>query len=258
MDKIKITAVSYLNTKPFLYGLEHSGLMDRIELSLDIPSIGAAKLRSGEVDMGLTPVASLLDQPDLQIVSDYCIGSERKVETVCLFAEVPMEKIRRVYLDYQSKTSVQLIRVLMANHWHHQPEFSDASEGYEDLIRDDTAGLIIGDRAITYRDRFPYQWDLGREWYEFSGLPFVYALWLSRLPLDREFIQAFDRAMQYGIDHIPEVVNMHSSDHNTDMQHYLQESISYHFDADKKKGLEKFLAYCRAGLPQTKSVDVSG
>ncbi|HNF48735.1 MAG TPA: hypothetical protein PLF48_05095, partial [Chitinophagales bacterium] len=108
----KLSAVSYLNTKPFLYGLEHAAIADETEISLDPPAVTAEKLIHNEVDIALIPVAvlPLLKQP--KIISPFCIGSNGKVATVCLFSDVPLEEIETILLDYQSRTSVQLVQIL--------------------------------------------------------------------------------------------------------------------------------------------------
>jgi len=110
--KIRLSAVSYLNTKPFIYGLFRGELAEEIELSLDIPSECARKLKAGEVDLALTPVAIIPELPQAWLVSDYCIGSTGTVKTVCLFSEKPLPEIKRILLDFHSRTSVALTRIL--------------------------------------------------------------------------------------------------------------------------------------------------
>src|ERR1043166_8619691 len=109
-EKIKISAVAYLNSKPFIYGLEHSRVLDQIDLQLDIPSECARKLINNEVEIGLVPVAVLPLIRDRQIISDYCIGAVGKVNSVMLYSDVPLDEIRTVLLDYQSRTSVTLVK----------------------------------------------------------------------------------------------------------------------------------------------------
>src|SRR5580692_5951925 len=115
--KIRVGAVSYLNTKPLLYGIERASLISDIELVIDYPSRIAAMLLKGEIDIGLVPVAVIPEMAAFYINGDYCIGSDGPVASVCLFSEVPVERIETVLLDYQSKTSVQLAKVLLKNHW---------------------------------------------------------------------------------------------------------------------------------------------
>ncbi len=161
MSAIKITAVSYLNTKPLLYGLLKSDLAADIELQLDIPSVCAQKLLSGQADLGLVPVAVLPELISPRIVSDYCIGADGTVRTVCIFSERPLEQVERLYLDFHSRTSVELTKILLAEYWMLSPELVPAQEGYEALISGTTAGLVIGDRAIGLEQKFSYVYDLG-------------------------------------------------------------------------------------------------
>src|SRR5215208_8428675 len=113
LSKIRVAAVSYLNTKPLLYGIKNHPLINRMELVEDYPARIARMLIDDEVDLGLIPVASTAKLKNWSIVSDYCIGSDGPVASVCIFSDVPMEEIERIYLDYQSETSVKLARILL-------------------------------------------------------------------------------------------------------------------------------------------------
>lgn len=241
MKKLRISAVSYLNTKPFIYGLFRGGLSDLIELNLDIPSVCAQKLASGEADLALAPVAIIPELPNAFLVSDYCIGATGPVKTVCIFSEQPLAKIKRVYLDYHSKTSATLAPLLCREYWKIHPEFLPATEGFERHLGGDTAGLIIGDRAIGRERDFPFVYDLGEAWTQWTGLPFVFAAWVSMRPLEPEFVQRFNGALEFGIAHIPELTKIIPAIPGFDMDAYFRYNISYGLDADKWKGLLNFL-----------------
>jgi chorismate dehydratase len=244
MDKVRVAAVSYLNTKPFLYGLEHSDLINEVDLSLEIPSKCLELLTSGNVDLALVPVTAipLLDEP--RVVSNYCIGSNGKVQTVCLFSKVPLQEIERVMLDYQSSTSVALTRILAKDHWKIEPEFVAAEPGFENQISGTTAGLVIGDRAIAQLDSHPFVYDLGEEWQEHTGLPFVFAAWVSRVDLPDGFMGRFNAALDFGLANIPAVIDAH--DHlfasgQFDLAQYFESHISFDLDPAKRQGLDRFL-----------------
>ncbi len=115
--KYAVSAVSYINTKPFLHGLELSSVRNKILLTQETPAQCAQKLLSNEIDIGLVPVAVIPLLKNPQIVSPFCIGSNGVVKTVCLFSEVPLEEINTIYLDYQSRTSVLLVQLLMKEYW---------------------------------------------------------------------------------------------------------------------------------------------
>jgi chorismate dehydratase len=148
VQRIKVSAVSYINTLPFLYGINNSEIKDQLDLSLDIPSDCAKKLLSGEVDIGLVPVAILPQLKEYHIISDYCIGAVGDVDSVALYSDVPLDEIESVYLDYQSRSSVNLVKVLAKEYWHISPTWNDTTDGYENKIEGNIAGVIIGDRTF--------------------------------------------------------------------------------------------------------------
>ena len=113
MKKIRIGAVSYLNTKPLLYGIRKHKISQQIELIEDYPSRIAQLLIDDKIDVGLIPVAAILRLKEQHIRTNYCIGSDGPVASVCIFSEVPIEEVKNIYLDYQSKTSVSLARILL-------------------------------------------------------------------------------------------------------------------------------------------------
>jgi len=251
MEKIRISAVSYLNTFPFVYGLKHSGLNTECEIALDIPSVCAEKLISGKVDIGLIPVAAILQVKNANIISNYCIGANGKVKTVCLFSEVPLNEIKTILLDYQSRTSVLLTKILAKEYWKINPEFVNAEEGFEKNIKGNTAGVVIGDRAFSLTPSSSAQregssvllaYDLAYEWKNFTNLPFVFACWVANKNLPAEFISDFNSALKNGLDNIDKALEEFppSVISTAEAKKYLSENISYDFDADKKKALELF------------------
>lgn len=235
--------VSYLNTRPLIYGLKQPAIAERIELTEDTPARLAALLKKGEIDLGLIPVAVLPQLGEYHIVGTHCIGTEGEVATVCLFSEVPLEEIRKVYLDYQSRTSVALLKWLMQEYWGIQPEIIQAEDdSYREKITGDTAGLVIGDRAFQQRRISTFIFDLGSEWKKITGLPFVFAAWVSTRPLPEEFVTLFDQANALGLQHIDEIVAAQQYD-LYDLKKYYTSQISYLLDEPKKKGMELFLQY---------------
>ena len=243
MDKRwRIGAVSYLNTRPLLLGMEHTPFKDRIELINSYPAQIAQELLNGTIDIGLVPVAIIPLLTNPQIVSKYVIGTEGEVASVALFSQVPMEQIERVYLDYQSRTSVALAKVLLAQYWNKNVEFIAATEGYIDQISGTTAGVIIGDRALASLDQFDHIYDLGLTWKQHTGLPFVFAAWVANKPIPADFIEAFDVANGYGLTHLDEVIALiPASEQVYDLHKYYTQNISYELTQEKRKGLDKFL-----------------
>ena len=241
-NKISISAVSYLNTKPFLYGLHACGLSDSIDLSLDIPSVCARKLSEGAVELGLVPVAAIPSIPNAQIISNYCIGTLGAVKTVGIYAACPMQNITHLYLDYQSRTSVALSKYLLQQHWKIHPVFIDAKEGYEAQVKGTKAALIIGDRTIDLEQHYPYFYDLGTAWKQHSGRPFVFAAWVSNRPLSDTFKKQFNEALGCGIAQRHRVAELFQSSYPSfDVHAYYHDYISYELDHSKREALRFFL-----------------
>jgi chorismate dehydratase len=240
--KWRIGVVSYLNTRPLIWGLEQSGLLAEIELVKAYPAQIAQDLMEGRIDMGLVPVAITPLLKEAHFVSNYCIGAESEVASVCIFSQVPMEEIEKVYLDYQSRTSVQLVKVLLGQYWKKEVEFLTATEGYMDKISVSTAGVIIGDRALASLGHFEYIYDLGLAWKQYSGLPFVFAAWIANKPIPLEFMEAFDAANAYGLSHLEEVIALiPATEQVYDLHKYYTENISYELTPEKREGLARFL-----------------
>ena len=240
MSLIKISAVSYLNSKPFIYGIEKSGLMSNYKLELDIPSVCAEKFLQKKVDIGLVPVAIIPQLKEYYFISDYCIGAEKSVGSVMLYSTVPLQQITKIYLDYQSRTSVILARILAKNYWKINPEWLNGILGYENKIKETVAAVVIGDRTFELKKKFPYSYDLAEEWNNYTKLPFVFALWIANKKLPQEFLISFNNALKFGIANIDAVVK-ENSDFKINSKEYFTQRISFSFDNKKRKALERFL-----------------
>lgn len=246
MTKIKISSVSYTNSYPFIYGIENSPIIKHIELSKDIPSLCAQKLIEDQVDLGLIPVAVLPKLDYAEIISDYCIGATGPVRSVILAAYQPLDKIKTIYLDYHSRSSVMLTRILALKFWKIDAKWVETTEGFENRIKENEAAVIIGDKALKAEKNFPYVYDLAEEWIKHTGLPFVFAAWISNKNLGETFRTEFNTALQFGINHIDDMIK------NVDMsflpdyinpKEYLSKNIDYQLDDEKVKGLNLFLEY---------------
>jgi chorismate dehydratase len=242
--KIKVSAVSYLNTKPLLYGIERHSVLEDMELILEYPALIAQHLREDTVDIGLVPVAAIPTIPNARIVSDYGIAADGKVASVCIYSQVPIDEIDSIYLDYQSRTSVRLAQVLMKHYWKVAVPILQAPENYIELIEGKTAGVIIGDRALQQLPNFEYVYDLAEHWKHFTGLPFIFAAWVANKDLPESFIAKFNEANADGLKHIDEVVAENHIDYY-DLQVYYRQNIKYDLDEDRRKGLSLFLEYLK-------------
>lgn len=239
-QKIRVGAVSYLNTKPLIYGFEQGLMSDSIDLRIDYPARIADALHNKTIDIGLVPVIMLNSEPGSCIISDYGIACTGEVASVCLFSEVPLEQVERILLDYQSRTSVALLLILLQKHWKTKPELVHAEPGYEKLISGTTAGLVIGDRAFEQRLIRKHIYDLGQAWFDMSGLPFVFAAWIAHSDLSPEFKSAFNKANEEGLKWMDKVIGAVGQT-NYDLHKYYTENIQFRLDEEKKKGLALFL-----------------
>jgi chorismate dehydratase len=238
----RIGVVSYFNTQPLLLGIEKAGFLSKIELVKDYPANIAQSLMDGHIDIGLVPVAitPLLSNP--HIVSKYGIGTRGNVASVAIFSHVPMEQIESIYLDYQSRTSVQLAGILLQEFWKKDIQCIKAEEGYIQSIQGTTAGVIIGDRALANLTEFEYVYDLGEAWVTHTGLPFVFAAWMSNQPIPESFQMLFNEANAYGVEHIQEVLaQLPARTHGYDMEQYYTQNIEYILSDEMQQGMNLFL-----------------
>ncbi|MEJ6979927.1 menaquinone biosynthesis protein [Pedobacter sp. P351] len=247
MSKIRVSAVSYTNTKPFVYGLQQSGILDKIDLSLDIPSDCAKKLIDNQVDIGLIPVAALLNVPGYEIISDYCIGADGAVNSVFIFSDKPINEIKTIRLDLQSRTSNALAKVLLKNYWKLSPEYITSNSA--------DAFVEIGDRTFGKKDKYSFVYDLAEEWKNFTGLQFAFAVWASNKPISPAFITEFNAALRLGIENISCVISELPERKDFNLDDYLRNKLDYSLTDSKMKALELFLNYLK---PANKAIPEYG
>lgn len=223
-----------------MLGVRRSGLMDKVEVIEDFPANIASMLLNDQIDVGLVPVAIIPRLKEAHIITDYCIGAVGEVASVGIFSEVPMEQIETLILDYQSRTSVNLARILIKDYWKKQVIIEKATADYQHRIQGTTAAVVIGDRALAQHRHSRYYYDLSLAWQQHTGLPFVFAAWVSNKVLDEDFVDAFNRANAYGISHLDEVVKDIEFPYY-DLKKYYSTNISYYLDEEKRIGLQLFL-----------------
>lgn len=245
MQKPRITAVSYLNTLPFVYGLQQKLGPEEMSLSLDVPSECARKIVAGEVTFGLAPAGVWPLISDRYVKLPYGIGADGVVNSVMLFSRVPMKQITRIWLDQDSRTSVLLIRLLARHHWGIHPEWVDQA-----AIRAGSAAeslLAIGDKAFALRNEYPYHWDLATEWKQMTGLPFVFAVWVSATTAPAPALKKLTEALMYGAQHIDEAIleSTRSFPAGIDLHHYLTHDIRFRLQDDFAAGLATYLKMIR-------------
>jgi chorismate dehydratase len=197
---IRIGAVNYLNTKPLICDLEQ--LAPQAELILDVPSRLADLLAVGQLDVALIPVIEYFRAGSYSVVPNIAIASRGPVLSVTLFSRMPWAGVRRVALDAGSRTSAALTRVLLGHRYGVSAEVVSLPMDRQAEDVDADAVLLIGDRAMrACLPGFQYAFDLGQEWFEWTGLPFVYAVWAVREGVDLCGVdEALRQAKERGLD----------------------------------------------------------
>ncbi len=257
MKQVTIAATSYLNTIPFVYGIERSGQMNNYTLELDVPSVCGDKVIQGKADIGLIPVAMLpLVTDRYEMLNNYCLGANGKVKTVLLLSNVPLNEIKDIHLDFESRTSVRLVTILAEHYWKLKDVKWHAigSDNLSDYTRFQSV-VAIGDKTFELADKFKYQFDLAEEWYSFTSLPFVFACWVVKKNLPQETIEHLEKALKFGVDNKLEAVRDYQikrlSDNQVhkikikeiDLEEYVEKYMNYDFDEAKHKALQLFLNY---------------
>lgn len=239
---IRVSAISYLNTIPFVYGLENHPIRKKIDMDFCTPALAAEKLQKGLTDIGIVPVAIIPYVENNIIISDYCIGAEDKVASVLLCSGIPLDEIKNIYLDTESRTSALLTKVLAKNYWKISPDYLDYNF-YKDSLELSKSYVLIGDKALKHGQDFEYVYDLAEEWIKFKQLPFVFACWTSNKDLDPSFVAQFNDALKFGVDNIAKAIDCYSMGFNKEYAYqYLTKNVSYKLNSAKRAGLSEFWA----------------
>ncbi len=241
--ELRIGAVTYLNTKPLVYGLGE--ILPDAELVFDYPSRLADALAAGELDIALVPSAEMLAHPDWTIVSDACIACRGPVLSVKLLFRVPPEQVRTLALDEGSRTSAVLSQILLRELAGVKPRLTNLPLGHEAAEVDADAVLVIGDRAIRSPDEdFAEVWDLGDRWCRWAELPFVFAMWVARPGIDTHAVEkAFLAARDRGCENLAEIARKQSVAMRLPYElvfEYLSRNLHFELGSRERRGLELF------------------
>jgi chorismate dehydratase len=260
MKRLRISAISYLNTAPLMWDFEHgtagSQARSDFDIAYTLPSQCASSLREGSADIGIIPAAAYTSIPDLAILPGVAIASRREVRSILLVSKVPLEKIRTVALDTSSMTSVALTKILFAKWWGRGRTFTAMPPDVEQMLEMHDAGLVIGDPALKI-DRSRYiTYDLGEEWIRLTGKPFVFAFWAIRraaikdAPRDLDLATVFQESRDHGI--LPTSLDCIAREwaprlglSQEEVKTYLTQNIHYSLDPDCLDGMELFFQYGR-------------
>lgn len=240
---VRIGAVNYLNSKPLIEDLD--GLAAGADVTLDYPSRLADDLAAGRLDVALIPSFEYLRHPDYAIVSDACVATRGPVLSVKLYSRVPVGEIRRLALDEGSRTSATLARILLAERHGVEPRLETLPLGrtLETCAAD--AVLLIGDRAMhPPRESFAATWDLGQEWIDWTGLPFVFALWAARRTTDLGDVdEALGRARDRGLSRLGDIARREAPRLKISVETattYLTRNLHFRLGSAERSGLRLF------------------
>ncbi len=240
--KIKVAAVSYLNTIPFIYGIDHSSVSEMIDLRLGNPYKCFQMFHKNEVDIALVPVGSLPSVDSCKIIKPFCIGADGKVGSVFLFSDTSPENITTIYYDLHSLTSNKLIKILCQEHWRINPVFR-YPECMPPKLKEKEAFVAIGDKSFRSVLKYKYVFDLSEEWKKMTGKAFVFAVWITKLNLHPAVIQGFNEALSYGVNNIPDSIvyakpEILPTDETLD---YLSRKITFKLNENLLEGMSSYM-----------------
>lgn len=238
-EKIKISVVSYLNSIPFVFGLENTS-NEQLEISKDIPSECASKLIDGIVDIGLIPIAMIGNVPNAEIISDYCIAGDGKVASVLLVSNSPIDEIETIFQDQQSRTSVALAKILMRDYWKKEVVWLEENDEFLHP-KNNEAIVIIGDRALKNYHQYKYVYDLSEHWKYHTGLPFVFACWVANKKISNELIGDLNDAFKNSLFQIDAYCDNIITESDITGRDYLTKYIQYKLTDETRKGMNLFL-----------------
>ena len=247
MFEVRISAVRYSNTYPLIYGLQNSGINLNAIIEIDHPADCARKILNGEADIGLIPVVAIHENRNLSIIGDYCIGTRGPVRTVLLLSNKPINELDTILLDYRSKTSVALTRLMARKFWKCDFKWEDTNPDLNfSKIADNQGLVLIGDQCYEMESNFMYRTDLAVEWNKFTGLPFVFACWVSNKRFSSNYISQFNKALEYGVNNIDKVVEYYGKRGampSDVLEDYLTNNIDFILDEEKRVAMNTFFKY---------------
>lgn len=265
MSRLRISAISYLNTAPLMWDFEHGDAGKDFEISYTLPSLCAKALKDGNADIGIIPAAAYAVIPDLMVLPDVAIASRNAVRSILLVSKVPIKQIHSVALDTSSMTSVALARVLFAKWWDKEAAFRPMEPKLDAMLAAHDAALVIGDPALKIDRSRHLTWDLAEEWVRWTQKPFVFAFWAVRSDaLGRsanDLAAVFRESRDHGLaaSNIEMIVSEWAPRLGLTkeaVRSYLTDNIYYHLDASCLDGLSLFYRYaseCNA-LPDAPAI----
>lgn len=249
----RVGTVEYLNAKPLTWALERGEIPD-VEVVSDVPARLAGMLLDGKLDAALVSSVVAIEDPEVRLApAAGCIAADGPVQSVLLFSKVHIDQVRRVALDASSLASAQLLRVILERRYGLRPDYVTLSPDLPAMLADNDAALLIGDPGLSqYLAGAPLPglydvYDLGREWHEWTGLPFVFAGWSVRAD-DRptELVKLLIKGRERSLRRIPEIAEDAAARLGLTAEvcrHYLTNVVHYEFGERERQGYELFATY---------------
>jgi chorismate dehydratase len=243
LPKLRVGIVNFLNSKPLAWGFLKGHHADLFASTYHPPAMVARLLGQGALDIGLIPSVEVQRIPGLKILPDLCVASTHEVKSVILVSRGPLEQVRRVALDQNSRTSVALLRILLQERGIH-PEYLHERPDPERMLSEADAALLIGDPALKVeRDKYQVI-DLAAEWHALTGLPFVFAVWAVRSGVDLPDLPFyFKSSLRYGLSSVDTLSREAAAElglDSADVRSYLTENLHYFLRQEELAGLEEF------------------
>jgi chorismate dehydratase len=244
MSSLRISVVQYLNTVPLIWGMLHGEQQGKFTLEPALPAGCADALRQHKVDVGIIPAIEYNRAERLEILSGISIAAKNEVKSVLLLSKVPIHKISSVALDNSSRSSAALVRIMMRKFYSRFVTLQVMAPRPAEMLKHADAALLIGDPALTFAEPVAEVYDLGAEWRKYTGLPFVFALWVGHEDARiGRFRKDFEDSRDFGLAHVDAIAAEYAPKLGMRPQGvkvYLTENIDYSLDEENRKGLRLF------------------
>ncbi|QYK52230.1 MAG: menaquinone biosynthesis protein [Fimbriimonadaceae bacterium] len=250
MGEFRVGCVSYVNATPLIWHFNHLGENSPVDVVYDVPSKLPALLDSGDVQAILVSSIDSILNPDRVILSDVCIGSNGPVESVRLFSRVPFDQIQTLALDASSMTSNQLAQIILKEKYNIQPKTITMPPDGESMLTVCDACILIGDIGMTAQVPGSRIMDLGEEWTDLTGLPFVWALWTAN-ERDSKLSKLLSESYLQSLQNWESVLNLAQQRVNwprETIDYYLTRCVRFPFDSEARDGFSKFTKFVNISI----------
>ena len=261
--KPRLAASSYLNTAPLIWSFKHGTRKDEITLIDALPSACADLLAAGQIDFGLVPTIEYQRMENVTLVPRVCVGSRQKVRSVVLVSRLNnLKKVRTVALDESSRTSATLVKIIFKEFFGFEPDWTTRSPDIREMLRTNDAALIIGDPAMTFEREGLRVWDMAALWHDFTGLGFVFAMWMAAAANGSESPSVdFAQACKEGLAQRNEIIDHYEQNlglTRSELETYLTENITFFLEDDLRQGLDQYynLAHKHSLIPGLKPLNL--